>query len=609
MALQHPSKQAGGRRAPALRPPAAPPGGCAAIRLAEHHDTFNRQKSLWIATLLLAMLAGCRNTADPFRNVKYRTAPPRRSYSPPRVDEGPRLLDSPNAAPGLFTPPPYAPAPQASTFPLPTLEDEDRSPPGFEPIQLVAGYAPAGTGSIHGRVIDAAGRPQPGVSVLAVSTDRPGGERGETTTDANGNFGFHGLVDGRRYLLLASAIHSREPSIGRIAVTSPNQSVVIEIARPFAAGGEGNSHPGPVSKPTAMAASPMSKQLAQDQVRDTRQALARNSQAASPWDSPAPPAPTTQGARSNSPRGIGQNEDNTKWRAASAGRSPNINPAAQPPTMGAAQTRSQITATAPTAPANPSSSSLATRAPVAISAPAGLQAKPGDTSASAQTRPPLARPPQIASVPTLPRSASPGPAQTGMAKSSPPLTPTPPRSEANKALLDFEPSPGKSAPVTVSKAPPASGGQMPSCQFDGDRLVDFRLPDLQLRPVNFSALDGQYVLLDFWGTYCRPCLKSTPHLVDLQRRYGAQGLQVIGIAYEQGDVQDRVLRVQQQVRQQQINYPMLLGDVGGPCPVREKFQVHGLPTLVLLDKSGRQLWRSEGANRVELQRLENFLKN
>ena len=150
---------------------------------------------------------------------------------------------------------------------------------------------------------------------------------------------------------------------------------------------------------------------------------------------------------------------------------------------------------------------------------------------------------------------------------------------------------------------------MPSCQFEGDRLVDFRLPDLQLRPVSFSGLDGQFVLLDFWGTWCSPCLKSTPHLVDLQRRYGAQGLQVIGIAYEQGDVKERVLRVQQQVGQHQINYPILLGDVGGPCPVREKFQVHLYPTLVLLDKYGHVLWRSEGADPRELQRLENLLKN
>ena len=150
---------------------------------------------------------------------------------------------------------------------------------------------------------------------------------------------------------------------------------------------------------------------------------------------------------------------------------------------------------------------------------------------------------------------------------------------------------------------------MPSCRFDGERLVDFRLPDLQLQPVSFSGLDSEFVLLDFWGTWCGYCLKSTPQLIELQRRFGGQGLQVIGIAYEQGDVTERVSRVQQVREQLQINYPLLLGDVGGPCPLREKFQVHLYPTLVLLDRSGRIVWRSEGANPPEFQRLENLLKN
>ena len=68
----------------------------------------------------------------------------------------------------------------------------------------------------------------------------------------------------------------------------------------------------------------------------------------------------------------------------------------------------------------------------------------------------------------------------------------------------------------------------PLCEYDAKarKLADFRLPDLEGKPVRFRDLDSDYVLLDFWGTWCNPCLDSIPHLVELQKKYGpgqAQG--------------------------------------------------------------------------------------
>ena len=73
------------------------------------------------------------------------------------------------------------------------------------------------------------------------------------------------------------------------------------------------------------------------------------------------------------------------------------------------------------------------------------------------------------------------------------------------------------------------------CQFDSrrGRIVDFGMYDLGGRPVRFRDIEADVVLLDFWGTWCGPCIKSIPRLVALQKKYGAK-LQVVGIAYEEG---------------------------------------------------------------------------
>jgi thiol-disulfide isomerase/thioredoxin len=44
-----------------------------------------------------------------------------------------------------------------------------------------------------------------------------------------------------------------------------------------------------------------------------------------------------------------------------------------------------------------------------------------------------------------------------------------------------------------------------------------------------ADFQGKVLVLDFWATYCPPCRDEVPHLIDLQRRYGAQGLEVVGL--------------------------------------------------------------------------------
>jgi thiol-disulfide isomerase/thioredoxin len=108
---------------------------------------------------------------------------------------------------------------------------------------------------------------------------------------------------------------------------------------------------------------------------------------------------------------------------------------------------------------------------------------------------------------------------------------------------------------------------------------DFKLTTLEGDEVALSGLKGKVVLLDFWATWCAPCREAIPHLIDLHRTFGQNGLEVIGMNVDQGD-RETVLRF---VKSMDIPYPILIT----PDEVQRKYGVVSLPTTLLVDREGK----------------------
>jgi thiol-disulfide isomerase/thioredoxin len=70
----------------------------------------------------------------------------------------------------------------------------------------------------------------------------------------------------------------------------------------------------------------------------------------------------------------------------------------------------------------------------------------------------------------------------------------------------------------------------------------FNTPIFKLDGGTFKLADfkGKVMLVDFWGTFCPPCVKQTPILVELSKRYRAQGLEVVGLTSDEKSDQDKV---------------------------------------------------------------------
>jgi thiol-disulfide isomerase/thioredoxin len=113
----------------------------------------------------------------------------------------------------------------------------------------------------------------------------------------------------------------------------------------------------------------------------------------------------------------------------------------------------------------------------------------------------------------------------------------------------------------------------------GTEAPAFRLERLEGGgTLSLDSLRGQVVLLDFWATFCAPCVKALPDLQTLHEKYASKGFSVVGVL-----VDDRKDLAAKLARKAGVAYPVLLStpEVWG------SYKVNTLPSLVLVDREGR----------------------
>jgi peroxiredoxin len=116
----------------------------------------------------------------------------------------------------------------------------------------------------------------------------------------------------------------------------------------------------------------------------------------------------------------------------------------------------------------------------------------------------------------------------------------------------------------------------------GDPAPDIVLPDPAGREHRLSDYRGHRVLLNFWATWCGPCLDEMPALAKAQAALGPGGTRIVGIAM------DDPARVRAFLAAHPVDYPILLGQLAKPSTsLRFGDVAEVLPYSVLLDADGR----------------------
>lgn len=127
------------------------------------------------------------------------------------------------------------------------------------------------------------------------------------------------------------------------------------------------------------------------------------------------------------------------------------------------------------------------------------------------------------------------------------------------------------------------------------RAPNFSRANLNGKMIRLSDFKGKVVLLNFWATWCEPCLAEMPKFAEWQSEYRARGLQVVGISMD-----DAEPVVRKAVSRLSLNYPVVMGDekigaaYGG---------ILGLPITMLIDRQGFVRARyEEGADFPKIER-------
>jgi len=151
-----------------------------------------------------------------------------------------------------------------------------------------------------------------------------------------------------------------------------------------------------------------------------------------------------------------------------------------------------------------------------------------------------------------------GPKETAGAPETPPGAPT----------TDLAPQPQVETPVSESPADNSGLKKAPSvtgATLDG-------------KPFDLASYKGKVVVVDFWATWCAPCVHGIPDLMALQEKYGKQGFQILGFSVDRNKAD-----VESFVAEKKINYPIVIVDQA----VAEAWGgVNAIPTTFILNKDG-----------------------
>jgi len=122
----------------------------------------------------------------------------------------------------------------------------------------------------------------------------------------------------------------------------------------------------------------------------------------------------------------------------------------------------------------------------------------------------------------------------------------------------------------------------------GNKAPDFTAADTSGKAVALSDYKDKYVLLDFWASWCPPCRKSNPHLVDLYKKYKGKGLNIIGIAWDD----DTQTGWKKAIIKDGLGlWPNVLNGSNTDNDISEKYAIHFVPTRILIDPSGKIIRR------------------
>ncbi len=118
----------------------------------------------------------------------------------------------------------------------------------------------------------------------------------------------------------------------------------------------------------------------------------------------------------------------------------------------------------------------------------------------------------------------------------------------------------------------------------GKQFVELTMKDMNDKDVMLSQWvgKGQYVLVDFWASWCGPCRREMPNVIACYEKYNSKGFQVVGVSFDQK--KDAWVNA---VQQMGMKWPQMSDLKGWKCAASEAYGISSIPSNVLVDPTGK----------------------
>ncbi|HYP27696.1 MAG TPA: TlpA disulfide reductase family protein [Blastocatellia bacterium] len=136
---------------------------------------------------------------------------------------------------------------------------------------------------------------------------------------------------------------------------------------------------------------------------------------------------------------------------------------------------------------------------------------------------------------------------------------------------------------------------------DSKSMISAKLTDLDGKTVHLDEMKGSILVVDFWATWCGPCIKEIPAYNELQQKYASQGVKIVGVTLASGEAKE----VKPFVSRHNMKYTILMGEDS----LGYDFRVDSFPTTYLVTRDWKVYRKYIGGGPAKTQQLEADIRN
>jgi thiol-disulfide isomerase/thioredoxin len=129
--------------------------------------------------------------------------------------------------------------------------------------------------------------------------------------------------------------------------------------------------------------------------------------------------------------------------------------------------------------------------------------------------------------------------------------------------------------------------------------LDIKFTAVDGREVDITKMPGKVVLVDFWATWCGPCVGEVPHVVEVYQDFHDKGFEIVGISFDQDKK-----KLQDFVEEKQMKWPQYFDGKGWQNKFGRQYGINSIPAMWLVDKKGNlRIMEARGGLKEKVEKL------